>query len=253
MGGVLPQGVPPQIDLPSVRFSIVLPCYNEGDNLPLLLQRYLKVWQDLPTELILVNNGSTDHTAEVLERELSRPEFGFARTVIVPQNRGYGHGIYTGLRAARAELVGSSHADMQCDPADLFTAYHKLTAEPDPTRALVKGKRAGREFGASLVTNAMALLASTVLFTKLTDINAQPKVFHRSHLERLTHPPDGFEFDLYVLYKARGAGLKILTVPVVFGERAHGRSKWAFSVFSRYRAMWTTMIYILRLRLGDAK
>lgn len=235
-----------------IRFSIVLPCYNEADNLPLLLQRYTEVWEDLPAELILVNNGSTDHTAQVLESELHRPELAFARTVLVPRNRGYGHGIYTGLRAARGEFIGFSHADMQCSPADLFAAYYKLIAEPDATRMLVKGKRVRRDLSASLITNTMALIASTVLFTKLTDINAQPKVFHRSHLERLTHPPDGFQFDLYVLYAARKAGLKILTLPVVFGRRMHGQSKWTFSFISRYRTIWDTIVYIFRLRFGQA-
>jgi len=47
-----------------MRLSIILPCYNEADNLPLLLNAYCQVWQDLPAELILVDNGSTDHTAE---------------------------------------------------------------------------------------------------------------------------------------------------------------------------------------------
>ncbi|MGH2521352.1 MAG: glycosyltransferase family 2 protein [Anaerolineales bacterium] len=237
-----------------IHFSIVLPCYNEADNLPLLLERYVQVWDAgrLPAELILVNNGSTDHTAQVLERELRRPELAFARTVLVPKNQGYGHGIQTGLLAGRGEFLGFSHADMQCNPADLFAAYHRLTAERDPTRALVKGKRAPRGFSDSLVTNTMALIASTVLLARLTDINAQPKVFHRSHLERLTHPPLGFQFDLYVLYQARRAGLKILTVPVVFGQRAHGQSKWAFSFLSRYRTIWATIVYIFRLRLGGA-
>jgi len=239
---------------PPIRFSIVLPCYNEADNLPLLLDRYLQVWgaERLPAELILVNNGSTDRTAQVLDRELSRPELAFARTVLVPQNRGYGHGIYTGLQAAQGEFLGFSHADMQCGPADLFTAYHRLMVEPDPARALVKGKRARRGFGDSLVTNGMAFIASTILWMKLTDINAQPKVFHRSHLGCLTHPPSGMQFDLYVLYQARQAGLKIVTVPVVFGRRAHGQSKWAFSFLSRYRTIWATIVYILRLRFGEA-
>ena len=80
-----------------IRFSIVLPCYNEADNLPLLLERYQQVWEDLPTELILVDNGSTDQTAQVLERELSRPGMAFVRTVQVPINQGYGYGIYAGL------------------------------------------------------------------------------------------------------------------------------------------------------------
>jgi glycosyltransferase involved in cell wall biosynthesis len=232
-----------------MQFSIVLPCYNEAENLPPLLERYAQVWQDLPAELILVDNGSTDHTAQVLALELRRPELAFARVVTVPRNRGYGHGIFTGLQAGQGEYLGYSHADMQCSPADLFTAYHRLLAEPEPRRALVKGKRARRAFGDSLVTNTMAALATGILGRRLTDINAQPKVFHRSHLERLADPPNGFQFDLYVLYRARQAGLALITVPVVFGRRAHGQSKWAFSLASRYRTIWATIVYMLQLRL----
>ena len=241
------------MNLPPLRLSIVLPCYNEADNLPLLLGGYRQVWEaDLPAELILVNNGSTDETFQVLKRELHRPELAFARAIHVTHNRGYGQGIFTGLQAARGEFLAFSHADMQCSPADVFKAYHQLTAEPDPTRALIKGKRGPRDFSAALVTNTMSLLASTVLLMNLTDINAQPKVFHRTHLERLSRPPDGFQFDLYVLYTARRAGLKILTLPVVFGQRAHGQSKWAFSFLSRYRTIWATITYIFKLRFGGA-
>jgi glycosyltransferase involved in cell wall biosynthesis len=240
---------------PVPRLSVVLPCYNEADNLPPLLERYAQEWQAqrLPAELILVDNGSSDHTGEVLQRELARPELDFARVVRVEQNRGFGHGTFTGLQAARGEVLGFSHADMQYLPKDVFDAYHCLMAAPDPTRVLVKGKRAARGLSASLVTNTMAVLASTVLLMPLTDINAQPKVFHRSHLARLTQPPDGFQFDLYVLYTARRAGLKVLTVPVVFGKRAHGQSKWAFSFLSRYRTIWATIVYIFGLRFGRAE
>jgi glycosyltransferase involved in cell wall biosynthesis len=233
-----------------VRLSIILPCYNEADNLPPLLEGYARAWQDLPAELILVDNGSTDGTPQALERELGRPERAFARAIRVQANRGYGHGIFSGLLAARGEYLAFSHADMQCSPADVFTAYCRLLEEPDPRRALVKGKRAGRGFSEALVTNTMAALATGVLWRRLTDINAQPKVFHRSHLERLAAPPDGFQFDLYVLYRARQAGLKIVTVPVVFGQRAHGQSKWAFSFVSRYRTIWATVVYIFQLRLA---
>jgi glycosyltransferase involved in cell wall biosynthesis len=235
-----------------VRLSIVLPCYNEAENLPPLLARYAQAWQDLPAELILVDNGSTDHTAEVLARELARPELAFARAVRVGVNRGFGHGTFTGLQAAQGEVLGFSHADMQYRPQDIFAAYDCLMAAPEPSRVLIKGKRAPRGLSASLVTNTMAALASLVLLMPLTDINAQPKVFPRELLARLTRPPDGFQFDLYVLYTARRAGLKVLTVPVVFGQRAHGQSKWAFSFVSRYRTIWATIVYIFKLRLGGA-
>ncbi len=234
----------------TTQLSIILPCYNEADNLPLLLEAYRAVWEDLPAELILVDNGSTDQTAEVLQQEMQRSELAFARTLKIPQNQGYGHGIFTGLQAAQGEFIAYSHADMQCSPADVFNAYHKLVTQPAPTQTLVKGKRVKRDFSASLITTGMALLASAVLLTSLTDINAQPKVFHRSYVAKLSRPPVGFQFDLYVLYQARRAGLQIMTVPVVFGERMHGQSKWAANIFSRYRTIWATILYIFRLRFG---
>jgi glycosyltransferase involved in cell wall biosynthesis len=237
----------------TLELSIVLPCYNEAENLPALLRRYADVWESAPAELILVDNGSTDDTPAVLVRELADPALSFARVVRVPKNRGYGHGIYTGLQSARGEFVGFSHADQQCDAADVFAAYHKLRATADPTHVVIKGKRARRDLGAMVITHGMSVVASAVLGSRLSDINAQPKVFHRSHLDRLTQPPDGFPFDLYVLYQARQAGLRIDTVPVVFGKRGHGQSKWAFSLLSRWRTIWNMVKYIFHLRLQEGR
>jgi glycosyltransferase involved in cell wall biosynthesis len=231
-----------------IRLSVVLPCYNEAESLPALLERYHAVWEDLPAELILVDNGSIDGTAQVLARELLRPEYAFARVVRVEKNDGYGRGILTGLRAARGEFLAFSHADMQCDAKDVFVAYGKLVEQADAQRVLVKGRRVGREFGPRLVTRGMSLLASIVLGRSLTDINAQPKVFHRSHLERLDDPPDGFQWDLYVLYRAKLSGARILTVPVEFRPRRHGQSKWAYSLASRWRSILDTVLYIFKLR-----
>src|SRR3954447_10892759 len=184
---------------PPLALSIVLPCYNEAENLPSILKAYRDVWCDLPAELILVNNGSTDATAGVLERELARPESQFARSVLVPVNQGYGYGVMAGVRSARGRVIGISHADMQCDARDLFRAY-KLWSESTSPHTLVKGKRARRPPGASLTTNMMTAVASIVLMMPLTDINAQPKVFENSLVDHLISPPNGFELDLYLLY-----------------------------------------------------
>lgn len=234
----------------SIELSIVIPAYNEAANLPSLLARYVEVWEDLPAELIVVDNGSSDGTGDVLAEQLARPELGFARVVTITDNRGYGHGIHTGLMAARGAHVGFSHADMQTDPADLFRAYHELLLSPDPSRVIVKGRRAPRDFGAELITQGMSWVASAILMRRLVDVNAQPKVFHRGHLARLTDPPDGIPYDLYVLYRGLRAGLSIVTIPVVFGERGHGESKWAANVFSRYRTILGMIGYILRLRFS---
>ncbi len=233
----------------AIKLSIVLPCYNEGEGLVELLEGYRAVWRDLPAELILVDNGSTDQSAEILHRELAKTENSFARTVKVEKNRGYGHGIYTGLQAAQGEFLAWSHADMQCNPADVFAAYDQLINASHSKKTIVKGQRARRELGAEIVTKGMSIFATLVLCRWLTDINAQPKVFHSSLMERLPYPPDGFPFDVYVLYQAKRAGWSLLTIPVVFGVRKHGESKWAFSFVSRWKTILRMMRYIISLRI----
>ena len=220
------------------RFSIVLPCYNEAENLPGLLADYRAAWEDFPTELILVDNGSTDSTPAALAAALPACGLPDVRAVRVPVNRGYGHGLAAGLAQARGEFVGWSHGDLQCPAGDLFAAYRRLLAEGDPTRVLVKGRRVTRPLGGAAFTAGMSAAASAILGTVLTDINAQPKVFHRGHLARwLPGAPDGLEFDLHVLHRARRDGLAIATVPVSFRARAHGRSSWATSLAARSRAV----------------
>lgn len=234
----------------NIAFSIVLPCYNEAENLPLLLAAYRKVWRP-SCELVLVNNGSTDQTAQFLAEELAKPSNAFARSVKVPVNQGYGYGVMAGVHAASGDVIGVSHADMQCSPEDLFRAYDRLM-ERNGEQVVVKGKRARRDYKASAITLTMAIIASSVLMKPLNDINAQPKVFPRSFLRHLSNPPNGFELDLYILYTARKLRWKVLTVPVVFGVRAHGTSKWAFNLASRRKHMWATLKYIFKLRWSYA-
>lgn len=236
-----------------LRFSIVLPCYNEAQSIPLLLKRYRDVWEDLPGELILVNNGSTDETTLVLEEELKKSENRFFRIVTVPVNQGYGYGIMQGLKEAGGEIIGFSHADMQCDAGDLFRAYHELMKHQDREKVLIKGKRGMRDLNASILTGGMTLFSSFFLRMPLDDINAQPKVFHHKMLDNLIDPPMGFELDLYFLYRARKTGMKIKTIPVVFGERAYGQSRWAFSFLSRYKTILGFMKYIVKLSFGILK
>src|SRR6185312_6890896 len=96
--------------------SLVIPCYNEAANLPLLLERCGKLSANPDTEIILVDNGSTDATPAVLENLL--PEFPRCRSVRVQKNQGYGFGILSGLAAAEGDILGWTHADLQTDPMD---------------------------------------------------------------------------------------------------------------------------------------
>ena len=97
-----------------MKLSLVIPCYNEAANLPLLLERYKALTARSDAEVILVDNGSTDNSPDVLAALL--PSYPGCRSVRVERNQGYGYGILQGLRAAQGEILAWTHADMQTDP-----------------------------------------------------------------------------------------------------------------------------------------
>jgi glycosyltransferase involved in cell wall biosynthesis len=232
------------------QLSVVLPCYNESRGIEAILKRFAEVGAGADFELILVDNGSRDETPNVLKALL--PKYPFARSVRVDVNQGYGHGIYTGLQAARGEVLAWSHADLQTDPADVFHALAAYRKSMQPRMTLVKGVRYGRGLGERIISLGMGIVASTIFRRKLTEINAQPKVFHRSLLERTTHPPIDFNFDVYVLVKAKQAGYRIETISVQFPPRQYGHSNWARTWKSKVRTIWRSVKYMAGLAvLGD--
>lgn len=229
--------------------SVVVPCYNEAANLPRLIGRFREVLGDSRgIEVVLVNNGSRDNSAEILTAELAKPENAFARLVHVPVNKGYGFGIVSGLRAARGRFLGWTHADLQTDPADIVRGFDELVRQPDQDECILRGRRIGRNWFDAAFTGGMTLLASSALGVWLSDINAQPKIFPRGFFETLDNLPDDFSLDLYVLYCAKKAGLREVQLPVHFGKRLAGEAKGGASLFGKYKLTKRTVAFIFELR-----
>jgi len=229
------------------KLSIILPCYNEVKNIPLILKRFAEViGKRNDVELILVNNGSNDESADVLKKEMLKPKYKFARTVLVKKNQGYGYGVMFGLRKANGTFLAYTHADMQCEPKDVIDAYSMILSSENPQKTIVKGWRKGRFYFLSFCF----LWLSRILFFKwFTDINAQPKVFPRHLLTKMTDPPKDFTFDFYVQYVALKSGMKSVCIPVEFGRRIYGESKWAHSFRSRIKTAFLFIKYLFGLKL----
>jgi glycosyltransferase involved in cell wall biosynthesis len=227
---------------------VVLPCYNEGPGIAAILKRFETAGKDTDFELVLVDNGSTDNTRQVMDELL--PAYPFARCVRIDHNKGYGDGIFTGLRQARGEVLAWSHADLQTDPADVFRALDVYRKAHDPTHLLVKGRRHGRRLSERIISRGMQLVALLFLRRWMTEINAQPKLFHRRLLEHLPSPPIDFNFDVYVLYRALRHGWKLRHIDVRFPPREYGQSNWAASWGSRIRTIRRSIWYMFRVGMG---
>ncbi len=236
----------------SARFTVVMPCYNEEKNIPLILSRFKTVAsQRQDVKLLLVDNGSTDKSSAVIAACID--EFSFAETVRVPVNQGYGYGILRGLEACQSEFIGWTHADMQTDPADIVKALQIIESHNFAADLYVKGLRHGRPLSDSFFTAGMSMFESCFLTSNLWDINAQPNIFHRSFFESWRSPPDDFALDLYAYYLARQQKLSIIRLDVVFPERVHGESKWNTGFRSKMKFIKRTLEFSVKLKKSLGK
>ena len=229
-----------------MKLSIVVPCYNEEKNIPLILKKFNEVIKTDDIEVILVNNGSTDNSEKVFKELI--PKFTFSRVVKVEVNQGYGFGITSGLKEAKGEFIGYTHADMQTDPADVIKALEIIERQNNPHNTYVKGDRKGRSLFDQFFTMGMSLFESVYLGEKLWDINAQPNIFHRSFFESLDNIPKDFSLDLYLLYIAQKQGLEVVRFDVVFPPRVHGESSWNTGLPSKWKFIKRTIDFSVKLK-----
>ncbi len=228
--------------------SIIIPCYNEADNIPLILEKCNNVITTLPTvEIILVNNGSTDNTTKVIENNLKINKYSNYKIVTITNNIGYGNGILQGLQQATAKVLAYTHADMQTNPIDILKAY-QLYTNSNNELTIVKGKRINRNWLDAVFTYGMELYSNYKLRTKLNDINAQPKLFSQAFFNKIKeNAPLDFSLDLYLLYKAKQMG-SIIDFPVVFAKRQYGVAKGGGTLKGKWKLIKRTLKYINELQ-----
>jgi glycosyltransferase involved in cell wall biosynthesis len=228
--------------------SIVIPCYNECQNLQLLVESVVKVVKDrTDIQIILVDNGSIDNSYDLM-RSLTAG-FNFFKVIRVEINQGYGFGILQGLAASDGDVLAWTHADLQTDPADVLKAYG-LYLEPSSSKVIVKGCRKNRRLAEAFFTYGMQVIASLALRETLSDVNAQPKLFSRefynNHL--IESAPNDFSLDLFLLYQARKHDFLIKELPVFFENRRYGEAKGGGSLCTRLKLIRRTFSYIFQLR-----
>ena len=226
-----------------MKLSLVIPCYNEAENLPLLLKRCAEFGK-YDSEIILVDNGSSDDTQKILNEIILN--YSFCKSIRLEENLGYGNGIIQGLKMAKGDYIGWTHADLQTDPRDALKVIEILKDFDD--KVLIKGRRYGRPFFDTFFTICMSIFETLLLKKIMWDINAQPTIFHRRFFSEWLNPPLDFSLDLYAYFHAKNKGYKILRFPVFFGPRIFGESKWNFGLQSRFKFIKRTVDYSLKLR-----
>jgi glycosyltransferase involved in cell wall biosynthesis len=224
--------------------SIVIPCYNEAGTLAALVDKVLSAPID-DKEVIVVDDGSTDSTPQVL-RDSVAPRV--AKVLRHEHNRGKGAALRTGFAAATGDIVLVQDADLEYDPRD----YPRLLQPILEDRAdVVYGSRfTGGEshrvlyFWHSVTNKLLTLLSNMLTDLNLTDMEVCYKVFRRSVLERIQIEEDRFGFEPEITAKVAKLGCRIFEVGISYSGRTYGEGKkigWRDGM----RALWCILKYNL--------
>jgi glycosyltransferase involved in cell wall biosynthesis len=203
--------------------SLVVPVFNEEENLPLLFEAVHNVMDPLPHtwELILVDDGSRDNSLNVL-KELAAKDTEHIRVVVFRRNFGQTAAIAAGIDHATGEIVVLLDADLQNDPADIPMLLAKLDEGYD----VVSGWRKDRKdtyITRTLPSNMANWLISTVTGVHLHDYGCTLKAYRRDVIT-------GFrlygEMHRFIPVFAHSVGAKIIELPVHHHARKFGKAKY---------------------------
>lgn len=204
-------------------FSIVLPAYNESENLPDLVRSLKRVLNEtnIKSEIIVVDNGSNDNTAEILE--LLKKEINELKTLRIEKNIGYGNGVIKGLKIAQGPILGFMVADGQITPEGLVSVYRALKKD---NLDFCKGLRMTRWDGLAraIISKTYNFLIRLMFNCSIKDVNGGPKIFTRNFYETVKPQSKDFFIDAEILIKAKQNNFSFTEVPVVSLARKRGKS-----------------------------
>ena len=225
--------------------SVVIPAYNEENGIEEIVRRVLAIKPALQEvgvddlELIVVDDGSSDRTAEIA---------GSIEGVrlIRQENKGYGGALKTGFSNAKGELIGFLDADGTYPPE----YFPKLcTAALEGADLVIGSRRAGEESHMPLTRRLgnffFATLLSILSRQKVSDSASGQRVFKREVYEQMLPLPDGLNLTPVQSARALHENMKVVEVPIPYSERL-GRSKLSVVHDGRIflqSMLWTVMMY----------
>ncbi len=206
------------------KYSIVIPAYNEASRLGSSLERILKyvMSQQWDAEVMVVNDGSRDRTADLVREYAQR--FTFLRLIENPGNRGKGYSVRNGMLNATGDVLLFSDADLSSpieeapkvfraieEGADIAIGSRWLQPETQTLRQSLLRQFYGRAFNVALRVLLGLKQKDTQCGFKAFTRAAAHKVFRQQHIER-------WGFDPEILYLARRYGLEVREVPVAWAH-----------------------------------
>lgn len=235
--------------------SAFFPAYNDENSITPLVEKVSAILQQVTNdyEVIVVNDGSSDGTADVLNELATR--LPYLRVVHHPRNRGYGGALRSGFEHATKDMVFYTDGDGQYDVAEIANLIPLMTDDVDVVNGYKRKRSDNRR---RIVLGGIYKFLSRNLFgLPIRDVDCDFRLMRRTMIQNIELTSTSGVVCTEMIYKLRMAGCRFAETPVHHYPRLHGQSQFftvkrvARTGYDFFR-LWMKLVVGRRLNFGSA-
>jgi glycosyltransferase involved in cell wall biosynthesis len=223
-----------------MKITVVIPVYNEANTIDEIIRRVAAT--RLPTEILIVDDGSSDGTREKLAKLAKQKGI---RVILHEKNQGKGAAVRTGIQNATQDIVIIQDADLEYNPKDypaLLKPIREGIADVVYGSRFLGGGRRPILFW-NMVANKLLTLMTNILYNNiLSDMETGYKVFKRSIFKDIKLRSNRFDFEPEFTAKILKRHVRIFEVPITFNPREYSEGK-KIHVSDAFAAVWALLKY----------
>jgi len=223
-----------------MKISVVIPIYNEKDTIEEIIGRVKQT--GLADQIILVDDGSTDGTREIIGKMKDDPQM---TVVLHEKNRGKGAALITGFRHASGDVILIQDADLEYNPKDypeLLRPIQENLADVVYGSRFLGAPRRSTMFW-HMIANKLLTFATNILYNSiLTDMETGYKVFRREIVKDMTIHSRRFDFEPEFTAKILKKKVRVFEVPITFNPRDYQEGK-KIGLKDAFAALWSLLKY----------
>jgi undecaprenyl-phosphate 4-deoxy-4-formamido-L-arabinose transferase len=204
--------------------SVVIPVYNEAENLPILKNRLVMALDaiSIPYEIIFVDDGSSDNSLDILTKYVK--EDNHLRVIEFNKNYGQHAAVFAGLNHAGGDVVITMDADLQNPPEEIHKLIEKIKEGYEVVGSFRKGRR--DSLFRKIVSRVINLVVSRTLNVSVKDYGCMLRAYRRSVVDAICKCG---EISTFIPVLADTFAKKVIEIPVAHEERKLGRSKYSLA------------------------
>lgn len=223
-----------------MEITVIIPVFNETHTIEEIVRRVKA--QNVAKEILIVDDGSTDGTRQILE---SMDGAGEVKVIYHARNLGKGGAVRTGIKNAKGDVLLIQDADLEYDPRDYASLLKPIEEE------LADVVYGSRFLGAArrpvmfwhMVANKLLTFLTNVLYnTILTDMETGYKVFRKEVMEGINLKANRFDFEPEFTAKILKRKVRVFEVPIVFNPRDYSEGK-KIGIKDAFQAVWSLLKY----------